>query len=286
MAAAGGKPMDVSSTDLQYLIREHMIENAPNKEEVQCLNNGILEQGDHYLHLRWNSQFGTIFVDGSHLTHKLELGDEVFINGNAPPLALFTSDWLHDVWSWCVNMIGCSDESSSIGVNIMVGCQFTATAIAHQYQALHVHRTDAVQQYSHLPRDTLSTSSTDRQHHGSSGRPPMLYRWTCLHVSHLRQTNRDKPDDQMTTDRRRRFIVDRQTATMSHRRRTGSRSRTFKLLTFKLQAKVKEKQSNHGALVRSSPTPRLPLAWQGGDDDDSPSATAADDDDEQRGREG
>jgi hypothetical protein len=69
-------------------------------------------------------------------------------------------------------MIGRSDESSSIGVNIMVGCQFTATAIAHQYQALHVHRTDAVQQYSHLPRDTLSTSSTDRQHHGSSGRPP------------------------------------------------------------------------------------------------------------------
>jgi NAD+ kinase len=91
MAAAGGKPMDVSSTDLQYLIREHMIENAPNKEEVQCLNNGILEQGDQ-LHLRWNSQFGTIFVDGSHLTHKLELGDEVFINANAPPLALFTSD--------------------------------------------------------------------------------------------------------------------------------------------------------------------------------------------------
>ena len=46
----------------------------------------------------------------------------------------------------------------------MVGCQFTATAIAYQYQALHMHRTYAVQQYSHLPRDTLSTSSTDRQH--------------------------------------------------------------------------------------------------------------------------
>lgn len=91
MAAAGGMPMKVSSTDLQYLIREHMIENAPNKEEVQCLNNGILEQGDQ-LHLRWNSQFGTIFVDGSHLTHKVELGDEVFINANAPPLALFTSE--------------------------------------------------------------------------------------------------------------------------------------------------------------------------------------------------
>jgi hypothetical protein len=91
MAAAGGKVMDVSSNGLQYLIREHMIENAPNKEEVRGLNNGILEEGEQ-LHLRWNSQKGTIFVDGSHLTHALELGDEVFIDANAPPLALFTQD--------------------------------------------------------------------------------------------------------------------------------------------------------------------------------------------------
>ena len=91
MAAAGGKVMDVSSNGLQYLIREHMIENAPNKEEVQGLNNRIREK-DEQLHLRWNSQRGTIFVDGSHLTHALELGDEVLINANAPPLALFTQD--------------------------------------------------------------------------------------------------------------------------------------------------------------------------------------------------
>lgn len=91
MAAAGGKLMDVSSNGLQYLIREHMIENAPNKEEVRGLNNGILEEGEQ-LHLRWNSHKGTIFVDGSHLTHALELGDEVLINAKAPPLALFTQD--------------------------------------------------------------------------------------------------------------------------------------------------------------------------------------------------
>jgi NAD+ kinase len=91
MAAAGGKLMDVSSNGLQYLIREHMIENAPNKEEVRGLNNGMLEEGEQ-LHLRWNSHKGTIFVDGSHLTHALELGDEVLINAKAPPLALFTQD--------------------------------------------------------------------------------------------------------------------------------------------------------------------------------------------------
>jgi NAD+ kinase len=47
---------------------------------------------EEQLHLRWNSQKGTIFVDGSHLTHSLELGDEVLINANAPPLVLFTQD--------------------------------------------------------------------------------------------------------------------------------------------------------------------------------------------------
>lgn len=91
MAAAGGMPMDLSSNGLQYLVREHMIENAPNKDEVKGLNNGILEKGEQ-LHLRWNSQKGRIFIDGSHLVHTLELGDEVLINSDAPPLALFTQD--------------------------------------------------------------------------------------------------------------------------------------------------------------------------------------------------
>ena len=89
MAAAGGKPMDQYSSDLQYLIREHMIENIPNREEVKDLNNGILHKGQH-LHLRWNSQKGRIFIDGSHLMHNLELGDEILIDSEAPPLALYS----------------------------------------------------------------------------------------------------------------------------------------------------------------------------------------------------
>lgn len=64
MKAAGGKPMDEHSSNLQYLIREHMIENSPNKDEVKDLNNGMLMQGQH-LHLRWNSQKGRIFIDVS-----------------------------------------------------------------------------------------------------------------------------------------------------------------------------------------------------------------------------
>lgn len=41
------------------------------------------------LYLRWNSQFGAVFVDGSHMQHNLELGDEIKIDGNAPILRLF-----------------------------------------------------------------------------------------------------------------------------------------------------------------------------------------------------
>mmetsp|Transcript_10579 Transcript_10579/g.22125 ORF Transcript_10579/g.22125 Transcript_10579/m.22125 type:complete len:388 (-) Transcript_10579:237-1400(-) len=90
MAAAGGKPMDLYSPNLQYLIREHMIENIPDSyEEMRGLNNGILEKGQH-LHLRWNSQKGRVFIDGSHLMHNLELGDEILIDSEAPPLALYS----------------------------------------------------------------------------------------------------------------------------------------------------------------------------------------------------
>lgn len=88
IASAGGKPMDPHSYDLQYLIREHMVENSPNKEEIKGLDNGILHKGED-LHLRWNSQKGRIFIDGSHLTHNLELGDEILINSEAPPLTLY-----------------------------------------------------------------------------------------------------------------------------------------------------------------------------------------------------
>ena len=98
MAAAGGMPMDMESKCLQYLIREHMIEKASSnassgsQEDVKGLNNGLLGENEQ-LHLRWNSQKGRIFIDGSHLTHNLVLGDEVLINSKAPPLQLFEQEF-------------------------------------------------------------------------------------------------------------------------------------------------------------------------------------------------
>lgn len=88
MAAAGGMPMSKESTDLQYLIREHIFEGGEVKAGV---DNGFIQKGEK-IHLRWNSQKGKIFIDGSHLTHKLELGDEILISSDAPPLSIYVSD--------------------------------------------------------------------------------------------------------------------------------------------------------------------------------------------------
>jgi len=91
MAAAGGVSMDTNSNDLQYLIREHMVEKDSRGQVYQkdASDNGFIKKDDQ-LHLRWNSQKGRIFIDGSHLIHKLELGDEILINSKAPPLKIFT----------------------------------------------------------------------------------------------------------------------------------------------------------------------------------------------------
>lgn len=92
MAAAGGKPMSLDSVDLQYLIREHMIEKQ-DLEVDDNINNGLIRLGDK-MHIRWNSQRGRIFIDGSHMSHDLELGDEILIDNKAPTLKLFTRESL------------------------------------------------------------------------------------------------------------------------------------------------------------------------------------------------
>jgi NAD+ kinase len=88
MKAAGGKPMELESSDLQYLIREHMIESSAENGDMRDLDNRIFGTYDK-MHLRWNSQKGRIFIDGSHLTHNLELGDEIVVDNGAPPLQMF-----------------------------------------------------------------------------------------------------------------------------------------------------------------------------------------------------
>ena len=90
MAAAGGMRMEEDSSDLQYLLREHMMENS-NEDVDGDVNNSFVKPGEK-MHLRWNSQKGRIFIDGSHLVHNVELGDEILIDNQAPPLPMFIPD--------------------------------------------------------------------------------------------------------------------------------------------------------------------------------------------------
>jgi NAD+ kinase len=94
MAAAGGQAMDFDSDNLQYLIREHMMErDSPETSgmDAKDIDNSMILSGEK-LHVRWNSQKGRIFIDGSHLSHNLELGDEIEIDNQAPPLKLFSHE--------------------------------------------------------------------------------------------------------------------------------------------------------------------------------------------------
>lgn len=111
---------------LQYMVREHLVEQANTHQRKaghgvirkhsclccvvsvcpsfgRCLNVfvTVLEHSfiftfplcftgpDEMLALRWNSQFGSVFVDGSHFQHALELGDELKVDGLAPFLRIF-----------------------------------------------------------------------------------------------------------------------------------------------------------------------------------------------------
>ena len=86
MKAAGGVIMDTSSTELQYQIREHLVEqgNFANLD----LGHGFVNVNE-MISIRWNSQYGTVFVDGAHLRHDLELGDRLAIDSHAPCLQIF-----------------------------------------------------------------------------------------------------------------------------------------------------------------------------------------------------
>ena len=87
--------MEWDSPQLQYLIREHLME-SDTPPEIKDRGSGILNPRSR-LHLRWNSQEGRIYIDGAHLFHNIELGDEIIISGKAPELKLFMDDEYKDM---------------------------------------------------------------------------------------------------------------------------------------------------------------------------------------------
>jgi hypothetical protein len=68
------------------MVREHLVEHGNSHQSL--LRHSIIRPEEMLL-MRWNSQYGSAFVDGSHFKHDLELGDEVKIDGHAPFLQIF-----------------------------------------------------------------------------------------------------------------------------------------------------------------------------------------------------
>lgn len=68
-------------------VREHLTEDQ-NCLDSKKKGHGLVKPVE-MMNIRWNSQYGNIFVDGSHFSHHLELGDEIKLDGHAPYLQIF-----------------------------------------------------------------------------------------------------------------------------------------------------------------------------------------------------
>lgn len=103
----------VAVGSLQYMVRELLVE--PGNAHQSLLRHSMIRKfivyyflfpyrcqkkkphvsnasrlgPDEMLTLRWNSQYGAAFVDGSHFKHDLELGDELMMDSHAPFLQIF-----------------------------------------------------------------------------------------------------------------------------------------------------------------------------------------------------
>jgi len=88
-SAGGNADVPAHSQDLQYMVREHLVGENEEWEVVRAMSHGVVDP-DHHLQIRWNSQHGCVWIDGSHTKHDLELGDEVLLSSHAIPLRLFS----------------------------------------------------------------------------------------------------------------------------------------------------------------------------------------------------
>lgn len=93
MHSAGGVPMDMSSGDLQYRVREHLVEQG--QDHTAGMGHGMISPEEMML-LRWNSRDGAVFVDGSHFSHPLQLGDQIKVDAAAPLLKIYDTKALMD----------------------------------------------------------------------------------------------------------------------------------------------------------------------------------------------
>ncbi|MCO5587460.1 hypothetical protein L7F22_041409 [Adiantum nelumboides] len=87
MHSSGGFVMAPSSKELQYMVREPIM---PNILHQRFLHNIIQE--DEMLHVGFDGEQGTIYIDGMHLYHNVKSGDMIEFSTDAPQLQMFLND--------------------------------------------------------------------------------------------------------------------------------------------------------------------------------------------------
>ncbi|KAL5720399.1 NAD(+) kinase [Ranunculus cassubicifolius] len=85
MLSSGGFPMPITSHNLQYMIREPILQGETSNSSLM---HGLIESGE-LMRLTWYSQEGVIYIDGSHVFHSIQSGDSVEISAQAPVLKVF-----------------------------------------------------------------------------------------------------------------------------------------------------------------------------------------------------
>ncbi|KAM7250418.1 hypothetical protein ACFE04_022301 [Oxalis oulophora] len=81
MLSSGGFPMSILSRELQYKVREPIL-------PVDITMHGLVKP-DEYMDIRWYSEMGEIYIDGSHVRHQIQHGDTIEISSKAPALKVF-----------------------------------------------------------------------------------------------------------------------------------------------------------------------------------------------------
>lgn len=84
MLSGGGFVMPVSSQDLQYMVREPISPGAA----ISSLMHGMVKS-DQSMEVRWFSEKGVIYIDGSHVSHSIQYGDILEVSSKAPVLKIF-----------------------------------------------------------------------------------------------------------------------------------------------------------------------------------------------------
>ncbi|MBN2804790.1 MAG: NAD(+)/NADH kinase [Deltaproteobacteria bacterium] len=81
---AGGRPMDLESKDLQYIVREPCLGGGSSNPKLPKMVNGIFSN-ENNLFLRSRSDDISLFIDGPHVVIPVKFGDIVtFSSGKSP----------------------------------------------------------------------------------------------------------------------------------------------------------------------------------------------------------